>query len=132
MKLRLKKSTKRKILDIFTRAIFVVVLSSLLTVVVDVLKAPDSVSQTTTQEFLELVKPEIQKTLDKEDTATFSKPVVTHTDVFTTMTGHFVKSSQKTSPVDSAYTSAFVRVGESQWKLVHLAINGKIIIHTLQ
>jgi len=81
---------------------------------------------------IEEVRPHILKTLLKPDSAVFDEPVFNESDIFIKINGHFTTMPKYgATPVDMIYTAAFMRLSQKDWKLVHLDVNGDVLIHTL-
>lgn len=94
---------------------------------------PEETATTTINKLTADLKPAILKHIAKPDTALFDVPVVSDSDAFIKMTGHFTSESKHDkSLVDFLYVAAYMRTSTSTWKLVHLDVNGDIIIHTLE
>lgn len=69
---------------------------------------------------------------NSKTTLVFSEPDTTLSQRITKVEGHFVQTDKTTlKATDMLYTAAFIRTEAQNWKLVHLAINGKVKVHTL-
>lgn len=99
---------------------------------VDVCRTPDGLDESATKSLLSVVEPAVREQMAKPDTVVFSAPTIDATTLVVKVSGHFTSHSRNSSDVvDNVYSAGLMRTSDTEWKLVHLAVNGDVSIHTL-